>query len=350
MGRSFSTLHSVTFYLFEDLGVFLLSATKIHCKIFPNDSTDGNLSTNVSMGKRQAPRCGLSLACVRQQCHWRSEYPECCSTVEYSSLYDSEKKNHHMYRSATVDYVRPFSGMHRQAGRGILHFLWGRNFRRSLFCWHRCSVLLSWRPLCEVGISVLCKNFLLILPLCGLLVIRWCIWRSSVFAARLDHVQICEIVFFPLSKLWCWESRFFFCECLNGQSFHHLSIIFLDVFPMRVDANNHTLGRDNELLLCSWSTDDDVLFQTDFVQSFWHIVVLLNRLFSWLGFLIDSFCFSLSLPCHARINIARAFWHSRSTLCALFFSPLKSMLLLLSLDRSFFEKSIWFAVAVRECN
>ena len=43
-----------------------------------NDNPDDNLSPNVSMGKRQAPRCGLSLACVRQQCHWRSEYAEFC--------------------------------------------------------------------------------------------------------------------------------------------------------------------------------------------------------------------------------------------------------------------------------
>ena len=48
----------------------------------PKDSTDGNLSPNVSMGKRRAPRCGLSLACVRQQCHWRSEDPEFCLNVE----------------------------------------------------------------------------------------------------------------------------------------------------------------------------------------------------------------------------------------------------------------------------
>ena len=174
-----------------------------------------------------------------------------------------------MYRSATVDYVRPFFGIHRQAGRGIVHFLWRRNFRRSLFRWHRCSLLLSWRALCEVGISMLCQIFLLLFPLSGLLVIRWCIWRSSVFAARLDHVQTCEFVFFPLSKLWCWDWRV--CNA--------------------VGANNHTLGRDNEFLLCSWSTEDDVLFQTDFVLSFWHIVVLVNRLFSWLGFLTDSFSF-----------------------------------------------------------
>ena len=45
------------------------------------------------MGKRQALRCGPSLACLRQQCHWRSEYPEFCLNVEESSsLYDSEKQ------------------------------------------------------------------------------------------------------------------------------------------------------------------------------------------------------------------------------------------------------------------
>ena len=78
-------------YLFENLGVLLLSATKIIAK--SSQRTDGNLSPNVSMGKRQAPRCGLSLACVRQQCHWRSEYPEFCLNVEESSsLHDSEKK------------------------------------------------------------------------------------------------------------------------------------------------------------------------------------------------------------------------------------------------------------------
>ena len=234
--------------------------------------------------------------------------------------------------------------MHRQAGRSILHFSVDVTSEEVCFvdiavvscCLEELFVKLV-SP-CFVKIS--CSSFHSV----DFLVIRWCIWRSSVFAARLDHVQICEFVsdstsIQTLLRVSKWAIL------------SDLAFVFLDVFAMRVDANNHTLGRDNEFLLCSWSTEDDVLFQTDFFLSFWHIVVLLNRLFSWLGFLTDSFCFSLSLPCHAQMNIARAFWHPRSTICALFFSRfLKNMLLLCLLIVFFFEKSIWFAVAVRECN
>ena len=38
------------------------------------------------------------------------------------------------------------------------------------------------------------KLFLLLVPLCGPLVIRWCIWRSPVFTTRLDYVQRWKLV------------------------------------------------------------------------------------------------------------------------------------------------------------
>ena len=37
--------------------------------------------------------------------------------------------------------------------------------------------------------SMPCKFFLVLIPLCTSLVVRWCIWRASVLAASLDHVQ-----------------------------------------------------------------------------------------------------------------------------------------------------------------
>ena len=39
-----------------------------------------------------------------------------------------------------------------------------------------------------------CKLFLLFIPLCRPLVIRWCIWRSPVFTTRLDYVQRWKLV------------------------------------------------------------------------------------------------------------------------------------------------------------
>ena len=37
--------------------------------------------------------------------------------------------------------------------------------------------------------SLPCNIFLLLLPLCTFLVVRWCIWRYSVLAVGLDHVR-----------------------------------------------------------------------------------------------------------------------------------------------------------------
>ena len=62
-----------------------------------------NLPPNVPMDKRQAPWCGPLLACLKPQCHWRSECPEICFTVEhFSSLNCSTEDNPIMCNDAPL--------------------------------------------------------------------------------------------------------------------------------------------------------------------------------------------------------------------------------------------------------
>ena len=121
------------------------------------------------------------------------------------------------------------------------------------------------------------------------------------------------------------------------------------------DATNHTLDHDYNFLFCSWNTEDDLLFQKDFSESFWRVVSLRNCLFQP-GFVIDFLCVSLSLPCHVRKNLFRLSSTSLLTsqidnLCLFLQILSKSLLLLLRrLIGFFFEASTCSAVAARDVN
>ena len=77
-GRSFRCC----FRLLSHLSIIwetLLSTTIRKTKfiaVFATIALTENLSPNVSIFERQTPWCGPWLACLRPQCHWRSEYPE----------------------------------------------------------------------------------------------------------------------------------------------------------------------------------------------------------------------------------------------------------------------------------
>ena len=197
------------------------------------------------------------------------------------------------------------------------------------------------------------KIFLLLLPLCGLLVIRWCIWRSFVFAARLDHVQICEFVSdFTSIQTLMLRRPILLLRVSKWAILSDLAINFPDVFAMRVDANNHTLGRDNEFLLCSWKHGGRCSFPDGLcpvflthcrsAESSLFLIGLLDRFFLLFPF------FAVSCPnkhLHEPFDIQdRQYVPCSSALVEEYAAAAVSW------SFFFFEKSIWFAGAVRECN
>ena len=147
--------------------------------------------------------------------------------------------------------------------------------------------------------------------------------------------------------------RFFFFECMNGQSFPIWHLSFLKYLQCeKMPSNSHTLDRDNNLLFCSWSIEDDLLFQVGSCLSFWHIVVLPNCLFQS-GFLIDFLRLSISLPCHVGMNIFRLSSTSLLTpkidnLCFFSSAPFEEYAAAaLSLDRSLWEINMFCSCCSR---
>ena len=92
-------------------------------------SRQGNSGKNKNRQPDALRASRAKFACVSEttQRHWRSEYPEFCSTVEQSSSL----------------HVQPFCGMYRQADRGILCLCRDVTSENNLFCENICCVLLS---------------------------------------------------------------------------------------------------------------------------------------------------------------------------------------------------------------
>ena len=70
------------------------------------------------------------------------------------------------------------------------------------------------------------------------------------------------------------------------------------------DANNHTLDHDYNFLFCNWNTEDDLLFQMDFSQSFGY-TVFLRKCLVQLVVLVEFRCPPHSWSGHVQKNIFR---------------------------------------------
>ena len=249
--------------------------------------------------------------------------------------------------------------MYHQAGRGILHLC--RHVTSEEVCFVHITVVSfwSWRALLwSLYAFMCCRLFLLFMPLCRPLVVRWCIWRSPIPAASLKFylwILLCpnsyltifglhfltEVYFLSaiipcmaiVDLLICsrfpaafkWVFRYSNCKCVPeayvGRWFVLFTIaivtcrtILLYLFFLWTTGRSFLLLWVGEWTFLShltcffevfamrrWKTVGDLVFQMDF--SCLSGVLLLQKCVVEPGFLIDFLCPSLSLPGHVQKNM-----------------------------------------------